>query len=166
MIKITPVRYGTTELKESWIFRGGDPQKIRPISLTVYLIETEDKKILVDAGCDTMPGFHLKYHVSPPKALAEQTGISAEEITDVILTHSHHDHMEAVGHFLHARIHLERREYGKSAQGWLEGANLHLFDGEYSPVPEAKITRLQDSRPRHHTRPSQSHTPRPQHHRS
>lgn len=81
MIKITPVRYGATEIKESWVFRGGDPEKVRPISLTVYLIETEDRRILVDAGCDTMPGFDLKYHISPPQALLEQTGVSPREIT-------------------------------------------------------------------------------------
>ena len=44
MIKITPVRYGETTLKESWIFRGGDPERRRPISLTVFLIEMKTKR--------------------------------------------------------------------------------------------------------------------------
>ena len=141
MIKITPVRYGATEIKESWIFRDGDPKAVRPISLTVYLVETEDRKILVDAGCDTMPGFDLRYHVSPPQALFAQTGVSSQEITDVILTHSHHDHVEAVGHFLHARIHLERREYGESVRKLLTGADLNLFEEEYTVAPGVRVVR-------------------------
>lgn len=110
--RILPIRYGETDLKESWIFAGGRDSVRRSISLTVYLIECGNRKILVDAGCDTMPGFHLKYHISPPKAL-EKLGIRAEEITDVILTHAHHDHAEAVGHFRNAVIYLQRERNTK-----------------------------------------------------
>lgn len=132
--RILPIRYGETDLKESWIFAGGRDSVRRPISLTVYLIECGNRKILVDAGCDTMPGFHLKYHISPPKAL-EKLGIRAEEITDVILTHAHHDHAEAVGHFRNAVIYLQREEYEGAKKYLPQGCDLRLFDEECAVAP-------------------------------
>jgi len=130
MIKITPIRYGETDLPESWIFRGGDPERRRPISLTVFLIETSDRKILVDAGCDTMPGFDLTWHKSPPLALKEQTGVSADEITDVILTHAHHDHIEALRHFKNAAVWLQVLEYEQGKKHIPTGMKWNLFEEE------------------------------------
>ena len=53
------ITYGRTTIPESWMFAGGDENKKIPIILSVFLIETGDMKILVDAGCNTMPGFEL-----------------------------------------------------------------------------------------------------------
>ncbi len=107
----------------------------RPISLTVYLIQTEDRKILVDAGCDTMPGFDLSWHKSPPLALKEQTGISADEITDVIVTHAHHDHIEAVRHFKNAVVHIQRWEYEHGKKHIPDGMKINLFEEECTVAP-------------------------------
>lgn len=141
MIKITPVRYGETTLKESWIFRGGDPERRRPISLTVFLIETEDKKILVDAGCDTMPGFDLTWHQSPPLALAEQTGVSAGEITDVIITHAHHDHIEALHHFKNATVWLQTLEYEHGRKHIPAEMSVNRFEDECTVAPGIRAVR-------------------------
>ena len=49
-MKLTAFNYGTTELAENQIFPGGDPQTMRPIALLFFLIETEERRILVDTG--------------------------------------------------------------------------------------------------------------------
>ena len=115
------VKYGETELPLRMAFAdAADDDRKVPISLIVYLIQTPTRRILVDAGCDTMPGFPLHLHISPAKAV-QMAGVAPEEITDVVLTHAHHDHVEAIGHFLNATVYIAAAEF-ESARKHLSGA--------------------------------------------
>ena len=98
------LKYAESVLPKSMAFLGASKEKVIPISFAVYLIKTKCKNILVDVGCDTMPGFDMKKYYSPAFAL-RQAELSVDEITDVIITHAHHDHIEAVKHFRNAIIH-------------------------------------------------------------
>lgn len=89
MIEIIPVNYGKSALPESMIFENGAENKFRPIIFRIYLLKTENRLILVDAGCETMPGFDMTDFIGPVKAL-NNIGISPEGITDLIITHAHH----------------------------------------------------------------------------
>ena len=100
-LEIIPIEYGKSVLSEREIFQGGVEDKFRPIVFMIYLIKTENRLILADAGCETMPGFDMRDFIGPIKAL-EKTGIKPEDITDVIITHSHHDHIECVKYFKNA----------------------------------------------------------------
>lgn len=61
------------------------------------LIETEDRKILVDTGIGHKQNEKFRSHFHPhgPEMLASLTeqGVSAEDITDVFITHFHFDHV-------------------------------------------------------------------------
>ncbi len=107
--RLTALKYGETYIDEGMAYQGGDRSKKLPISLTIYLLETDGRKILVDAGCDTMPGFELSNFCSPTEVLG-RLGIQADEITDLVLTHAHHDHAEATHYFKNATIHIESGE--------------------------------------------------------
>lgn len=107
--RLVALKYGETYIDEGMAFQGGDRSKKLPISLIFYLLETDSRKILVDAGCDTMPGFELSSFCSPTEVLG-RLGISTEEITDLILTHAHHDHAEATHHFKNATVYIESGE--------------------------------------------------------
>ena len=98
MIDIIPIDYGKSVLPESWIFQNGAENKLRPIVFMVYLIKTENRLILADAGCETMPGFVMTDFIGPVKAL-RNIGVKADEITDLIITHAHHDHIECAKYF-------------------------------------------------------------------
>ena len=111
-MKLTALKYGETVLSEHMILEGGERGRLYPISLILYLIETEGRWILVDAGCDTMPGFPLS-HFCGPVAILERYGVPPEEITDVILTHHHHDHAQGAEHFSEARFWVQREELEK-----------------------------------------------------
>lgn len=129
MIDIIPIDYGKSVLPESMIFENGAGNKFRPIIFRVYLIRTENRLILVDAGCETMPGFDMKDFVGPIKAL-NNIGISPNEITDVIITHAHHDHIECAKYFKNAVIYIQKDEY-ESGKGYLaENLNIRTFDEE------------------------------------
>ena len=89
MIEIIPVNYGKSVLPESMVFENGSEGKYRPILFRIFLLKNENRLVLVDAGCLTMPGFDMKEFIGPIKAL-QNIGVSPDEITDVIITHSHH----------------------------------------------------------------------------
>ena len=117
MTEIIPINYGKSVLPENMIFQNGAEDKVRPIVFTVYLIKTENRLILADAGCETMPGFVMTDFIGPVKAL-NNIGISPEEITDLIITHAHHDHIECAKYFKNAVIYIQKDEY-ETGKGYL-----------------------------------------------
>lgn len=126
-IKVIPIKYGKSFLSESMIFKNGDDQKSRPIVFMIYLIKAEERLILIDAGCITMPGFDMIDFIGPIKAL-KSIGISADDITDVAITHAHHDHIECVNFFKNATVYIQKDEY-EAGKRYLNGIkNIKLFD--------------------------------------
>ena len=100
------------------------------MSLRVLLIETENRKILVDTGIGDYHNekFNQQFAIQGEKdplaeLLSKELKIKSEEITDVIITHLHFDHVGGLGGrdgktlvFPNARIHLHRDHYEYSLQ--------------------------------------------------
>lgn len=125
--EIIAVEYGNSVLSESMIFQNGDKDKFRPIVFMIYLIKIENRMILVDAGCETMPGFDMKNFIGPIKAL-ENIGVAKENITDIIITHSHHDHVECVKYFKNAVIYIQKSEYEAAEKYFADCTKIKFFD--------------------------------------
>lgn len=123
------LKYAESVLSENMAFFDGAKEKMIPISFAIYLINTEDKNILVDAGCDTMPGFDMKKYYSPAFVL-RQAGFSADEITDVIITHAHHDHIEALKHFKNAIVYITEGEYSNKKNYISNDITVNVFKDE------------------------------------
>ena len=49
-VSIIMMKYGESYMSEEFMFEGGSPDKIRPISFNFYLISIGEKRILVDTG--------------------------------------------------------------------------------------------------------------------
>ena len=129
MIDIIPVDYGKSSLPESWAYENGSEEKKLPIVFRVYLLKTENRLILVDAGCETMPGFDMSDFIGPVKAL-NNIGISPEAITDLVITHAHHDHIECAKYFKNAALYIQKDEY-EAGKGYLtEARDIRTFDEE------------------------------------
>lgn len=120
------------------VFQEGDPKERIPITFSVYLILTEEKKILVDAGCHTMPNFEMKNFTSTAAVLKEM-GIEPAEITDLILTHAHHDHCEAAKDFKNATIRITQAALPKAQKHLPEQAKVEPFEKEYRLTPQIKL---------------------------
>lgn len=125
--EIRPVLYGRSTLPEDQIFQGGSKEKARPILFMVYLVRTENRQILVDAGCETMPGFVMEDFIGPVAAL-QKMGVTPEDITDVVITHAHHDHIECVRRFPNALVHIQREEYAAGKEYFSPEQRLSIFD--------------------------------------
>ena len=81
-----------------------------PISFAFYLIQTNGRNILVDVGYNDGAGFVRRRFCKPVEVL-KSYGLQPEEITDVVITHAHHDHLEAIGAYKNAVIYIQENEY-------------------------------------------------------
>lgn len=75
-----------------------------------------DRKVLIDTGFmqdEHSSGFSLKfgipYWISPVKMLGELS-VKPEEITDIVVTHAHFDHMGSVGQYPNANLFIQKSE--------------------------------------------------------
>lgn len=138
---ILRINYARSTLPENCIIPGGDAGREVPILFSVFVIEAEDKKILVDAGCETMPGFVMEDHITPMAAL-EKRGISVADITDVIITHAHHDHIECVKYFPQARVHIQQDAYAKGQKYLTGNENICTFSKENAVAEGVKVVNI------------------------
>ncbi len=74
-----------------------DDENMCPWTMRSMLIETGDRKILVDTGIGFKQGEKFRSHFYPHGSEIEEslanTGVAPEEVTDVFLTHFHFDHV-------------------------------------------------------------------------
>lgn len=99
------------------------------VSLMVWLIKGPDgRTILVDAGYRpdapnaTNPA--VEGYLRPDKAVAK-LGISPEEVSDVVLTHLHWDHVDGISMFPNANIWVQREELEYyAARAWQKDGNV------------------------------------------
>lgn len=108
--KLTAFKYGDTTLSEAAFIQGGNSNVFYDISLLYFLIQTPKNNILIDVGCDDMPGFVVTNFIKPYELL-QKYGLNSEDITDVVITHAHHDHIQAVKYYSNSVIHIQDDEY-------------------------------------------------------
>lgn len=140
-LEIIPIEYANSVFGENNIFQNGDAKKLRPIVFMIFLIKTENHLILVDAGCEAMPDFDMHDFIGPIKAL-EKLGISPEDITDVIITHAHHDHIACVSYFKNAAIYIQREEYNNGKNYFAKNMDIRLFDEEAKVFDNVKAVKI------------------------
>ena len=120
------------------IFPEGREDLSTPITLCIYCIRTAGRNILVDAGCDTMPGYPLWDFVSPAQAIRE-IGLSPDEITDVVITHAHHDHIDGLRHFRNATVHISHGAYEKGKKYIPPTLSVALLEEEVLLAPGIRM---------------------------
>jgi len=91
-----------------------------------YLKGDNGKKILVDAGfvpdSVTLNKSYVNYR--RPEVTIQSLGITPEEITDIIITHTHCDHIGGIGLFPKATIWMQKNDYDYFVgSAWQKGAN-------------------------------------------
>ncbi len=128
-MNIYAFRYGTTRLSEDYIYINGKKENMIEIALLFFLVEIGEKRILIDVGCDEMAGFELLEHKSPVSVL-EENGVRREDITDIILTHTHGDHSDCVFYYPNATVYVNEREKDRIVNKIAESQKLITFDKE------------------------------------
>jgi glyoxylase-like metal-dependent hydrolase (beta-lactamase superfamily II) len=117
-----------------WADKGPKTDSVN-IDFMVWLIRGAGKNILVDAGFlkDIPEGkdFEVVHYTRPDSALAK-VALKPEDITDIILTHPHWDHIDGIGLFPNAHIWIQKDDYGYFVgAAWQKGN--HGDNGGFSP---------------------------------
>ena len=128
-IKLTALQYGKTVITQRMAFFDGQETLKLPISLMFFLIEEGERKILVDPGCDDLPGFEL-YDFECPVNVLKKHGVSPDKVTDVLITHAHHDHIDCVRYYNNADVHIQEEEAKSGKKYLVNPERVHTFKNE------------------------------------
>jgi len=107
---------------------GGPKTDTVKINFMYWLIKGNNgKNILLDAGflsdIDDAKDFKIVNYIRPDSALLK-TGLKAGDITDIILSHPHWDHIDGVGLFPNAHIWMQKEDFNYFVSAaWQKGAS-------------------------------------------
>ena len=161
--EVYAIRYATLpQFPISALVKGGDAAVKIDVPCYVWLIRGGGRNILVDSGF-YRPQFMKQWKpadfVRPDEAVA-RAGVKAADITDLIVSHAHWDHLDGADLFPNAQIWIQRDEYVYyTADAWQSGGKhggiepadmayllrentagkLHLVDGEQEILPGIRV---------------------------
>jgi glyoxylase-like metal-dependent hydrolase (beta-lactamase superfamily II) len=95
------------------LVKGADPGRTIDLAMTFWVLKGGGRIVLVDAGfyrLELLKVFGVADFTRPDQAL-RRLGIKPDEVTDVILTHMHPDHVDGVDLFPNAQIWIQKEEY-------------------------------------------------------
>lgn len=160
--EVFAIRYATLpQFPLNALVKGAETTKI-DVPCYVWLVRGGGKNILVDSGF-YRPQFMKQWkpadYIRPDEAVA-RAGVKAGDITDVVITHAHWDHLDGADLFPNAQIWIQRDEYVYyTADAWQSGGKhggidpedlafllkantsgrLHLIDGEREILPGIRV---------------------------
>ena len=112
--EVYAVRYATLpRFRVSSLITGADTSRRLDIAMMVWVIKGGGRAILVDAGFhrdDLVNRWHPT-DFSPPSEAIGKLGIKPEDVTDVIVSHVHWDHLDGVDLFPRAKVWIQREEF-------------------------------------------------------
>ena len=98
-----------------WVDKGPTKDSVK-IDFMVWLIKgSNGKNILLDAGflndMEEAKEFEIVHYQRPDSALSK-LGLTAADITDVIISHPHWDHLDGLSLFSKAHLWMQKEDYG------------------------------------------------------
>jgi len=121
---------------------GGAPKGQVDMSWHFYVAVGHGRVVMVDAGSDH---FAKKGYLTPKWSIARsrtvvaslaQLGLKPVEVTDVVLTHFHWDHVGGVASLPKARVHMLPKEWArvsKNLRGPVEAGKRYVGTGSLPP---------------------------------
>jgi glyoxylase-like metal-dependent hydrolase (beta-lactamase superfamily II) len=108
------VRYASIPFRVSGLIAGADTSRRMDIAMMVWLLRGPDNRnVLVDAGfhrADFVTRWKPTNYSTPAEAVA-RAGVKPEDVTDVIISHVHWDHLDGIDLFPKARVWIQREEF-------------------------------------------------------
>lgn len=122
---IQAIRYGSAEDDAAGLVVGAPKEKIN-IALVIWLIRGGGHNILLDSGYhrDTfLKQFPSTDYIRPDEAV-KLAGIQPEDITDIVISHAHWDHMGGIDLFPKATVWIQKEEFRYyTGEAWQPGGN-------------------------------------------
>lgn len=105
---------------------GGPANEKVDIAMVFWLIRGGDRTILFDSGFHRttfLNEFAMKNYLRPDEAL-KSAGVQPDQVTDIVISHAHWDHMGGIDLFPKAAIWIQRDEYRYyTADAWQPGGD-------------------------------------------
>jgi glyoxylase-like metal-dependent hydrolase (beta-lactamase superfamily II) len=113
--EVYAVRYATIPaFQVSGLIAGADSSRRLDIAMMVWLLKGSDgRNVLIDAGFhrdDFVQRWHPNPFLTPSEAVA-RAGVKPEDVSDVIISHIHWDHLDGIDLFPKARVWIQREEF-------------------------------------------------------
>jgi glyoxylase-like metal-dependent hydrolase (beta-lactamase superfamily II) len=130
---IEAIRYASAEDEVAGLVMGAPKGEKINIAMVIWLIRGGGHNILFDSGYhrDTF----LKYFPSTdyirPDEAVKLAGVQPEEITDIVISHAHWDHLGGIDLFPKANVWIQKEEYRYyTGDAWQPGGNHGGIDPE------------------------------------
>ena len=127
--EIFAISYGVIpDFPVAGLVAGADRSRKMDIQMMIWLLKgPSGRNILVDSGFfqeKYLTQFKLKDFIKPSDAVV-RAGITADQVTDVIITHMHWDHAGGMALFPRAQIWIQKDEYNYyTGEAW-QSASTH-----------------------------------------
>ena len=103
------------------------------IAMVVWLIRGGGHNILFDSGFHReswLKSFPMKDYMRPDEAV-KLAGVKPEEVTDIVISHAHWDHMDGVDLFPKATVWIQKEEFHYyTGEAWQAGGHHGGIDPE------------------------------------
>ena len=131
---IQAIRYASSPgVPVSELVMGGPKDQKIEIAMVVWLIRGGGHTILFDSGFhrDTfLKDFPMKDYLRPDQVV-ETAGVKPEEVTDLVISHAHWDHMGGMDLFPKANVWIQKEEYRYyTMDAWQPGGDHGGIDPE------------------------------------
>src|SRR5579863_6143891 len=130
---IQAIRYATTPGVVADLVVGGPKDQKIDIAMVVWLIRGGGHTILFDSGFhrDTFSKEYPMQDYLRPDLAVKTAGVEPDQVTDVVISHAHWDHMGGIDLFPKAQVWIQREEYRYyTADAWQPGGNHRGIDPE------------------------------------
>ena len=121
MVDVKRLDFAFIDCDESVLFRGGDKEKKRPIGCFAWLIKDADGYTLIDTGIEDMDavnatkrgtGRWIRAQKGMPLAdHLKRLGVLPTDITKVVITHAHYDHISGVTALPDATVYITKAAF-------------------------------------------------------
>jgi glyoxylase-like metal-dependent hydrolase (beta-lactamase superfamily II) len=112
--EVYAIRFATeASYPTRYLVAGADSSRRSQLAFTVWLIRGGGRTILMDAGF-YRPKFVDRWKpvaFTKPSEAITRLGIKPEDVSDIIISHIHWDHLDGADLFPNARVWLQRDEY-------------------------------------------------------
>lgn len=139
--EIYAIKYATRNVNRPANFVGGDPHDA-PMNMDyfVWLVRNAERSIVVDTGfTESMAKKRARTYLRAPSEGLAMMGLAAKDVSEIVLSHMHYDHVGTFDAFPNARFHLQEAE-----MAYATGRHMayRQFGHSYEPDEVCGMVRL------------------------
>lgn len=130
---IQAIRYASAEDEVAGLVMGAPKGEKINIAMVIWLIRGGGRNILFDSGYhrDTFLKYFPSTEYIRPDEAVKLAGVQPEEITDIVISHAHWDHLGGIDLFPKAAVWIQKEEFRYyTGEAWQPGGNHGGIDPE------------------------------------